>query len=448
MNKVNIVLVIGIITLCLFGWLALTTQTVSQNNLYEEYIMQADEWVEKGLYQRAIKNYELALAEKTTEDLYVKIMNAYKLRYKEAPKETKSSYVSFLETATKYYPANKLLVDNLIDLYAADGKTQNIYTCLQKAIANGYDDNDIQEKFLAAKYAFKLKSGSFSAIKQCSSGIYTTERRQSWNLYSLNDGYIFSSDYEFVGLCGSDGIVVVTGTDSRIITIKGMVLGIFDGIVTDAGIYADGLLPACIDGKYGYYNDFAEKQFGEYDMASAFQNGSAAVKSNGKWHLVNTKGEVVSDTYEEIVLDYTGRYLVDGIIIVKISDKSYGVYDEKWNLKATIDCSDIDMYIKGGLIAVCQNHKWGFANTAGEIVIDPMYDEAKSFSNGFAAVRNGNMWGFINKENKLVIEYQFTDTGYMETGGICPVRTDDPEDSTEISESWKFLELVIGNKEG
>ena len=90
-------------------------------------------------------------------------------------------------------------------------------------------------------------------------------------------------------------------------------------------------------------------------------------------------------------------------------------------------------------------------------MIDPTYDEAKSFSNGLAAVRKGDQWGFINKENKLVIDYQFTDTGYMDSNGICPVRTDTLVDLTESSEVdgqtyevveiWKFLELVIGIKE-
>lgn len=458
MKKVNIVIVVGVIALCLVGWFTLATQKAPQNSSYNEYIEQADEWVSMGLYQRAIQNYELALAEKPSEELYVKEMEAYQLRYEEAPEDTKKDYITFLEGATNAYPANKQLVDHLITLYTIESKNESIYTCLQRAIANGYNDDDIQAKLLAAKYAFTLKRSEFSGIKQSEGDIYTASRLNAWNLYNLNDGYIFSSEYDFVGLCSTNGTVVVTGADSRIVTTDGSVLGIFNGLVTDAGIYAEGLLPACIDGKYSYYNDFAQKQFGEYEMASMFQNGSAAVKSGGKWMLVNTKGEVTSDSYEEIVLDYAGRYLVDGLILVKTSDGSYGLFDEKWNQKAKIECSDADIYTSDGLIAVCKNGKWGFVNTSGEVVIEPTYDEAKSFSNGVAAVREGDQWGFINKENKLVIDYQFTDVGYMDPNGICPVRTDRQDEviespqsnerSDEILEIWKFLELVIGIKEG
>lgn len=457
MKKVNIIIIVGVIALCIAGWFALTSQKVSQNSVYNEYIEQADEWVSMGLYQRAIQNYELARAEKATEELYVKEMEAYQLRFEEAPSDTKKDYIAFLEGATKAFPANKELVDHLVALYTIEGKYEDMYNCLQRAISNGYDDNEVQAKLLAAKYAFTLKRSEFSSARQSVGDIFSTSRMNLWNLYNLKDGYIFSSEYDYVGLCSTDGTVVVTGEDSRIVTIDGMVLGIFKGLVTDAGIYADGLIPACVDGKYSYYDDFAQKRFGEYEMASMFQNGSAAVKSGGKWMLVNTKGETTSDKYEEIVLDYAGRYLVDGFALVKISDGAYGIYDEKWNQKAKIECSDADIITTDGLIAACKNSKWGFVNTSGEFVIDPTYDEAKSFSNGLAAVRKGDQWGFINKENKLVIDYQFTDTGYMDSNGICPVRTDTLVDLTESSEVdgqtyevveiWKFLELVIGIKE-
>lgn len=457
MKKVNIFIVAVVIALCLGGWFGLTTEKASQNSLYNEYIEQADEWVSMGLYQRAIQNYELAMAEKTTEELLIKTMEAYQLRYEEAPEDTIDDFIAFLEEATNAYPANEQLVDYLVTLYTIESDHEGIYTCLKRAIANGYDDEDVQAKLLAAKYAFTLKRSEFSGIRQSVGDIYSTARTQAWNLYNLDDGYIFSTEYDFVGLCNADGIVVVTGEDSRIVTTEGMVLGIFDGIVTDAGIYAEGLIPACIDGKYSYYNDFAQKQFGEYEMTSMFQSGFAAVKSGGKWMLVNTDGEVSSETYEEIVLDYAGRYLVDGFILVKISDGSYGLFDEDWTLTAQIECSDTDIYTSDGLIAICQNGKWGYANSSGEVVIEPAYDEAKSFSNGLAAVREGELWGFINTDNQLVIDYQFTDTGYMNSNGICPVRTDSPDEANESYESddqtnevlevWKFLELELGIEE-
>ena len=55
----------------------------------------------------------------------------------------------------------------------------------------------------------------------------------------------------------------------------------------------------------------------------------------------------------------------------------------------------------------------------GKVMIEPQYDEAKSFSNGLAAVCIDGMWGFINEENELVIENRFLDTGYFTSGGVC-----------------------------
>lgn len=456
MKKVNICIVIVLIALCLVGWYTLTSKKVSKSNLYKEYMKQADEWVEKGLYQRAIKNYELALTEKTSEEIYVKMLAAYQKRYEEAPEETIDDYSDFLKKAVNLYPANKELVDAIVPIYMAEEEYENIYDCLKKAIDNGYDDEEIRQKLSEVQYSFELLASEFVGIRESLGEFYTALKKTGWNIYNLDDGYILPYDYNYVGLCNEDGVTVITGEDSRIVTAEGMVLGIFDGIVTDSGIYSEELLPACIDGKYSYYNEFAEKQFGEYEAASMFQNGIAAVKENEKWKFINNKGETISDdVYEEIVLDSKGRYIVGNTILLK-KDGTYCLCDEKFNIKTKLECSDVDVYIEDELIAVCQNEKWGYANSNGEIVIAPEYEEARSFSNGLAAVKNGNKWGFINTNNELVIDYQFTDAGYMDVNGMCIVRTDIPEgistdgtlgETVDNIEIWKFLKLYVGIKE-
>ena len=43
------------------------------------------------------------------------------------------------------------------------------------------------------------------------------------------------------------------------------------------------------------------------------------------------------------------------------------------------------------------------------MVIEPQYDDARSFSNGYAAVQKDGKWGFINSDNEMVIEPEFED---------------------------------------
>ncbi len=45
---------------------------------------------------------------------------------------------------------------------------------------------------------------------------------------------------------------------------------------------------------------------------------------------------------------------------------------------------------------------YGYANSVGQMVIKPRYDNALPFREGFAAVERGGKWGFINLRGKLI----------------------------------------------
>lgn len=452
MKKINIVIAVVLVALCAVGWISIASQKASKAVTANKYIEDADSWVEKGLYQRAIGNYELALEEKPTEELYCKIDATYQLRYKEAPEETLSPYMEFLNRAVTAYPANEQLVDNFYYYYKIKGKYKEIYNCLSQAVKNGYDTDEVLKQLREVRYAYEIKRGGFSGIKQSDGKFYTMSRNNAWNLYDIEGGYLFSKEYEYMSVPSDEGVVVTDDNDSRIIDTNGMVLGIFENKITASGVFAEKMVAASTGDKYSYYNDFAEKQFGNYDVAGMFQDGLAAVCENGKWMLIDKTGEAKSQVFEEIVLDKMGRYIVNDLILAKVSDGTYKLYDKKWKEKATLECDDVDILTIDGLIAICQNGKWGYMNLEGEVVIQPQFSNARSFSNGLAAVFNGEKWGFIDKNGDLVVEYKFTDVGYMESTGACPVRMDtigegsesDENTDSEYVESWKLLELILG----
>ena len=461
MKGSNILIAVIFIVLCLGGWVSIASQKVTQSNSYDNYIEQADAWMGEGLYQRAIASYKQALETNSSQELYEKIVYAYQLRYEEAPKETEEEYYDFLEVAVNTYPAHQEFVDALVEKYYIESEYLNMYNCLIKAVENGYDNESIQQKIRMARYAFQLRRAEFSGIKQSVEGMYAVSRENLWNTYSLENGYLYTSEYDFVGLVNEDGIAVVTGTDSRLIDGTGLVLGIFKQKVNEAGVYSEGLIPTCCNGVYSYYDEFANKQFGEYEKAGMFQNGLAAVKQNSEWMLVNTNGEIQSEKFTEIVLDYVGRYVKNETILTLNDNGIYCLYDTEWELKGQFECDAVDIYTQDGIIAINKGGKWGFVNSIGEIIIEPSYDNAKSFSNGLAAVCKDGLWGFIDPDNNVVIDYQFSDVGYMSASGVCPVRTDVVEKKIELKEvvatseetkqnieenleTWKMLELELG----
>ena len=483
MKKSKLFVVVILIALCALGWTSIIFQTTSDSISYYDYIKKGDKLVESGLYQRAISSYNLALKEKETQKIYEKINTAYKKRYKEAPDETFDDYKSFLVKSVIKYPANHSLVDSMVEIYRIDGKYKEMYNCISNAISAGYKTDEIKEKLLEAKYAFNEKSSEFMGLDLTPNTKYTVKRSEGWNLYDITEGYLLQKQYKYIGVYGEEGVYTIVDEDGRLVNDEGTVLGIFDDKVTESGVYSEGLIPVCCNKSYSYYNDFAEKQFGDYEMAGMFQNGLAAVKEGGKWMLINNKGKVKSSTFDEIILDGMGRYFVGGVAIAKVDGK-YGIYDKNLKLKAKLDCSKVDLPTSDGIIAVCSGGKWGFVNSKGKTVVKAQFNEAKSFSNGLAAVCKNGKWGFINTDGKVVIDYQFTDAGYFNDNLMCPVRVDDinknvksnkneseekdtdetkdsekaeedkateePEETEEINyketETWKFIEIIVKSK--
>lgn len=61
---------------------------------------------------------------------------------------------------------------------------------------------------------------------------------------------------------------------------------------------------------------------------------------------------------------------------------------------------------------VLLNGKWGYINNSGNMVINPDYDEAREFSDGYAAVRKGTTWGYVSEQTKkLTIPANFSVAG-------------------------------------
>jgi hypothetical protein len=79
-----------------------------------------------------------------------------------------------------------------------------------------------------------------------------------------------------------------------------------------------------------------------------------------------------------------------------------------------------------GLAKVKKNKKWGYIDTTGNVVVQPMYNEVENFSDGLARVRQGQKWGLIGKDGTLIIKPTF-DWIYEFIDGIAKVKIDGQE---------------------
>jgi hypothetical protein len=132
----------------------------------------------------------------------------------------------------------------------------------------------------------------------------------------------------------------------------------------------------------------------KYDQVSAFSEGVAAVKLNGKWGYVSEGGmEILPAAYEMAYPfgEETGVLATEDNTLVAIVDKTGRVTTVREKLK--ID-SRFAVF-SDGLLLVSNGRKWGYLNKSGALAIECKYAGAQPFSEGLAAVLFSQYWYYI-----------------------------------------------------
>lgn len=73
---------------------------------------------------------------------------------------------------------------------------------------------------------------------------------------------------------------------------------------------------------------------------------------------------------------------------------------------------------------IMKNGKMGFRDLNGNVVIEPKFDYAEMFSEGFSNVQNGNKWGLIDTTGKYILQTQYEYLGPVHNG-LASFRTND-----------------------
>lgn len=174
----------------------------------------------------------------------------------------------------------------------------------------------------------------------------------------------------------------------------------------DLGRYADGLIKAEKNGKYGYIDidnnivipfiyedaeDFSEG-FALVHIDAGYNGGMYNAFHVKKSGFINKKGEVVIPfKFADQRLNYHGGIFNDGLAAMGVA---------KNNIYAT---------------------KFGYINTKGEFIIQPIYDKAAPFDKGIAQVEVNDKIGFIDEEGHSVVQCIYDYRNYQGCGDslIC-----------------------------
>ena len=243
----------------------------------------------------------------------------------------------------------------------------------------------------------------------------------------------------------------------------------FDRIDLSKG---NALIPAQNDyKKYGYINTKGQWVIQpQFNWAANFANGLAAVKT-GRGPLatiyayINTQGQIViPDGQYYNIHDFADN----GLAAVDVIGKDNVAFiDKQGNIVKFIENgTGAKDFGNNGLVPLeaedknCQKKLWGYADTSGNFVIPPQFEDAEAFaSNGLAVAEpfdtkncgkyiyaTSSIKGYIDSRGQWVIPPQYEEAFAFLDNGLAAVKYNDKWGMIDRQGNW-VLAPTITNKE-
>lgn len=182
--------------------------------------------------------------------------------------------------------------------------------------------------------------------------------------------------------------------------------------------FSEGIVPECLDEKWGCVDGYNNTIIPfEYEDLGVCSNNTICAKLNGKWGLINKFNEVLID----FIYDELNNFAIREVVAhpAKLNGK-WGlinkfnniiedfIYDEiKW-------CSDEEGF-EGKFLKIAKNNKIAlYIATENRFLTDFIFDDMEYLSEGRFRIEQNGKFGYINTFGKIVVEpiYERADCFY------------------------------------
>lgn len=440
MNKstIRILTAVGIVVMLLASWYSMIDKGTKLNKEYNIYITTAREKAKLQIKKDALQNYQKALEMKESLELRDEIAQFYQ------DLGDNTGYIDWCQQIIDKYPYENIGYERTVKYYADRHDYYTCYTVISNAEKRKIQSDEIDKVKEENKFKYELTYVRYANVDTYTASYFPVQKEDGyWGYIDTYGNVKVSNVYEKCSMFTSSGLAPVYTQKGRWELIDA------DGNTKSADadekniedvrpVYSD-MIAVKYNGKYHYCDINFKEKFGEYDDASAFSCGVAAVKNGNKWSIIDENGnQVGNNTFDEIVMDDKTVAFRNDIAFARTGNK-YILIDTKGNQVGNSSWDEVDAFNSDQPAAVRTGNKWGFINTKGETVVEPYYTNAKSFSNGFAAVQQLEKWGYIDLEGKKIcIECENDDAGDFSDGGSAFVKKD---------KSWTLIKIYSLSKQ-
>lgn len=402
----------------------LTSKEEDPEALFAEKAAAAADYAEQGLYEKSVLTYQEALKIKADRGAEMRLLQSAKARSLEDP-DYRSKYLTIAKNMAQNDP---LFTDAAVHagyIYWQREDYAGAYKFL-KNIRRRNKNEVIEDMLFRSQHAYKMNWLTYDDIRFSLGDNYAAKKENAWIQVDMSGGEDSYKKAEQAQAPGEDGFRWLM-LDGKSVMLDGddVLEAYLDFVPEDAGYYHEGFIPLKHEGTYAFYDAQGHKVLGDYEMAGSFTEGKAPVKENGVWKIIDTTGADVSDaSYEEILWGPDGQFIKDDVFLAR-QDGSIKIFSaEDGSAVEGFEAEEADGLIKGQPFAFKKDGLWGFAKTDGSVIIEPKYQEARSFSQGRAAVSNGERWGFVDEQDRTIYDYQFIDVSYFNNQNNCMVEVE------------------------
>lgn len=418
------------IFLMMTGWVVTISGFGKGNEMFGEHMAKAQAYEEKGIYIDALAEYKEAL--NYTREPYsvqMKIMDMY------ANLKKYGNFIDYGDELVKEYNYPEEIVMKMVDYYKESKKKKYAIELLKQAAAKRTGSELYIQELAELRGTYSSRYlGKDNVLPYCN-GYAVYEDDEMFGLFELNGGEAVRAGYQAITPYASQpGLATVKSGDQWFCIDEGGYRKLVpDQPVDELGMFGDGLISFCINGLYGYMDDqLTVVQEPQWEYAGVFCEGTAAVKKSGKWALINTEFENVTEyVFDEIVVTEYGQASEYGVFFAKQNETWY-LYSKTGEKITSGGFEEVRCFASTQPAAVCQNGTWGYVDQAGNMVISPQYAQAESFSCDLAPVQIDGKWGYIDQENRLRILAEFNEAKPFSPSGSAPVRRN----------SWELITLI------
>lgn len=425
--KVRLLSILAVIFAGFLAVIIVISNYLSTENEYKHNIELARANAEKKIPYNAHMYYQRAFAIRCDDEA------VYKEDLVQAEMLGSNLYIPTVKKYIEYFPMSSDAYDLNIKMYY---EQQSYRTVIDLAL-------EAREKGIASEYARDRYMECFYMIKNVKSGM---DEAQSFigNFARIKIG----EAYGYMNQSGNFLLAPLYGEASPMIAGYAAVFEKGEWCMINEGGYVvartntpvefmsarvGGKIAVSKGGKYGY-TDSSMTVPNElpYDYATVFKGGIAAVKKGTKWALINTNEQQITEyLFDEVVLDEFGACQNNGVIFVKVGNGYYmvNVMGQKITEQAF---ENVRPFASNEPAAVCLDGKWGFVNSDGTMAVQPMYEDAMSYSVGLAAVLQDGKWGYISSSGDERIPAKYEDCKPFTPNGIAAVKEDGV---------WKYIQL-------